>query len=283
MKVGIAGLGLIGGSLARAIKERTGHTVWGFDASRDVLAEAAGCGAVDGELGQDNVGLCDVVLVALYPAAAADFVCKNAELFKRGAAVVDCCGVKTPVCDVCFRCAERHGFAFVGGHPMAGTERSGFGASRASLFEGASMILTPREGESRTVLDGLERLFLSLGFGGVTYSTPEEHDDIIAYTSQLAHVVSSAYVKSPAAKRFMGFSAGSFKDMTRVAYLNEEMWSELFCDNAGPLAREIDGIVERLAEYSRVIKAGDRARLRELLLEGKLDKLRADERERERS
>lgn len=282
MRIGIVGLGLIGGSLAKAVKEKTGHTVYGFDLSDEVAREARDSGAVDGLLPPGGITGCDIVLIALYPSAVTRFVSDNADAFGEDAIVVDCCGVKTPVCGPCFKTADEHGFTFVGGHPMAGTERSGFGASRADLFAGASMILTPREGERREVLRTLEDFFKSLGFAGITYSTPAEHDDIIAYTSQLAHVVSSAYVKSPQSKRFMGFSAGSFKDMTRVAYLNEDMWSELFCDNAGPLVREIEEIIGHLSDYSQALRHGDRERLRELLLEGKLDKLSADEKEKSR-
>ncbi len=152
---------------------------------------------------------------------------------------------------------------------MAGRECWGFSGSDADLFTDASMILTPTEHTPESALKFLSGLFASVGFGRITITTAQEHDSMIAFTSQLAHVVSSAYIKSPRARQHKGFSAGSYKDLTRVAKLNAPMWTELFLENADYLAEEIDTIIAHLAEYRQAITQGDGARLCGLLEDGK--------------
>jgi prephenate dehydrogenase len=276
MNVGVAGLGLMGGSAAKALRERTEHRVWGFDKNPDVVRTALEGGAIDAPLSGERLRLCDVLLVALYPRDAIDYVASKAPRLKKGALVVDLCGVKRPVCAALSPLAKAHGFTFVGGHPMAGIERSGYMHSDGALFSGATMILTPEPDLPPETLEKLRGFFLSLGFGSIQFSTPDEHDRIIAYTSQLAHVLSSAYIKSPAARRHRGFSAGSFQDMTRVARLNEEMWTELFLYNRAYLAGEVQALADRLSEYADAIREGDAERLRRLLREGRLRKEEAE-------
>jgi len=271
MNIAIVGLGLIGGSSAKAIKLKTTHRAYGFDISNEVIEAARGGGAIDEVLTKENLPLCDVVILALYPKDCVDFIRSHAQHIKKGAVVVDFCGVKRGVDEPLSQIAGDYGFSYVGGHPMAGIEKSGFEFSCADLFDGSSMILTPKEGQDEQVKI-LSGLFLSMGFSAIKISTPFEHDKIIAYTSQLAHVLSSAYVKSESALSFRGFSAGSFRDMTRVAYLNEEMWSQLFLQNADFLADEIDGLCDRLKMYSAAIKQGDKEALFALLQEGKARK-----------
>lgn len=272
MKIGITGLGLIGGSMAKAIKETKEHTVYGYDTDESTLLAAELTDAIDGMLSEENLSECDVVIVSLYPEATVDYIIKNADKFKKDCIVFDCCGVKRAVCDRINPVAKEHGFTFIGGHPMAGTQFWGFGSSRASLFKGASMILTPCGISDIAVLDKAKHFFLSLGFSEITFSSPEEHDRIIAYTSQLAHVVSSAYVKSPSAEVRKGFSAGSYKDMTRVAKLNEEMWTELFLENKDNLAFEIDTLIKNLQQYKTALENADSEKLSSLLAEGKAKK-----------
>lgn len=272
MKIGITGLGLIGGSMAKAIKETKEHTVYGYDTDESTLLAAELTDAIDGMLSEENLSECDVVIVSLYPEATIDYIIKNADKFKKDCIVFDCCGVKRAVCDRINPVAKEHGFTFIGGHPMAGTQFWGFGSSRASLFKGASMILTPCGISDIAVLDKAKHFFLSLGFSEITFSSPEEHDRIIAYTSQLAHVVSSAYVKSPSAEVRKGFSAGSYKDMTRVAKLNEEMWTELFLENKDNLAFEIDTLIKNLQQYKTALENADSEKLSSLLAEGKAKK-----------
>ncbi|MCI2058792.1 MAG: prephenate dehydrogenase [Oscillibacter sp.] len=275
MNVGIVGLGLIGGSMAKAVKARTAHTVWGTDLDRETMSLARMCGAIDGGLTEENLPECDLILAALRPRAVIDWVRGHAEKIAPSAIVVDLCGVKRTVVDALGPEAARRGFAYIGGHPMAGKERGGFVSADENLFAGASMILTPDSRTDMRLLETLKSFFLDVGFAGLTFSTPEEHDRIIAYTSQLAHITSSAYIKSPEAQRRRGFSAGSFQDMTRVARLDEDMWTELFLDNADFLTEQTEILVEHLAEYRDALRARDEKRLRALLRDGREKKASA--------
>ena len=276
MKIAVVGLGLIGGSMAKAIKRNTSHTVYGMDVKETVRRQAMLVKAIDGELTERQMGEIDLWILALYPMDTVQYLRKNAKNVKRGAIIMDCCGVKRLVCAEANRIAGEYGFVFVGAHPMAGRECSGFAHALDNLFAGASMILTPMPGAAIEVLEQLKRFCTELGFAQVKHATPQEHDRMIAYTSQLAHVLSSAYIKSPAAEKHDGFSAGSFKDMTRVAVLNEQMWAELFLENRDYLTAEIAGLVERLLAYRKAIAAGDRDGLEKLLREGSERKLHID-------
>ena len=268
MKIGIVGLGLIGGSIAKAIKQNTDHTVYGADLQESVMCRAQLLEAIDERLTDENLAECDLLIIALYPAAAIQYVGDNGCHFKKGCIVLDCCGVKEAVCAGIKPLSEEYGFLYVGAHPMAGIEYSGFAHSQKSLFKNASMILTPQADISIQDMEKLKKLWLAMGFNHVQLSNPEEHDELIAFTSQLAHVVSSAYIKSPSALRHKGFSAGSFKDLSRVAKLNEDMWTELFLLNKENLVREIDGMIDRLAEYRDTIRDEREKDLRQLLREG---------------
>ena len=275
MIVGIVGLGLIGGSMAKSIKNRTAHTVYGADLNAETMTMARMCGAMDAPLTAENLPQCDLVLVAIRPGAAVEWVRKNAEHISKSAILVDLCGVKRTVVKAITPIAAEHGFAYIGGHPMAGKERGGFTAATDDLYVGASMILTPDERTDMQLLETLKAFFLDLGFAGLTFSTPEEHDRIIAFTSQLAHITSSAYVKSPEAQKRRGFSAGSFQDMTRVARLDEDMWTELFLDDADYLTGELEVLVGHLTEYLDALKARDADTLRALLRDGREKKATA--------
>lgn len=275
MNVGIVGLGLIGGSMAKSIKIRTAHTVWGVDLDAETMTLARLSGAIDGALTRENLPNCDLVLVAIRPAAAIRWVSENADLIAKKAIVVDLCGVKRSVCEQLAPIAKQHGFAYIGGHPMAGRERGGFVSSSEELFTGASMILTPDQNTDMRMLEALKSFFTDIGFAGLTFSTPEEHDRIIAYTSQLAHLVSSAYVKSPEAQRRRGFSAGSFRDMTRVAHLDEAMWTELFLDDADYLTEQLTILIDHLNEYREALSAHDAEKLQALLKDGREKKATA--------
>ena len=275
MQIGIVGLGLIGGSFARAIKEHTPHSVFAFDIDRSALLGATLVCAIDGELTDPQLQNTDLLLLSLYPQATVDFVKSHADAIRPGTIVVDCCGVKRPVCDALCDFAKQHGFHFLGGHPMAGTQFWGFSHARASLFKGASMILTTNGVSDIGVLETVKRFFLSVGFETLTFTTADEHDKIIAYTSQLAHIVSNAYVKSPTALQRKGFSAGSYRDMTRVAKLNVEMWTELCLENRDNLGKELGLLIENLQAYKDALDRNDEPALRQLLQDGKDTKRRA--------
>ena len=281
MNVGIVGLGLIGGSLARAIKANTTHTVWGADIARPVVYRAKLQGVIDEELLEERISQCQLLILALYPRDTVAWVKEHAGDIQKGAVVVDCAGVKTAVCEPCWAVAREHGFIFIGGHPMEGIAKLGFENSRRDMFLGASMILVPPKDISIQEMKTMKDVFDAMGFTRYEIATPEQHDRIIALTSQLAHVVSSAYVKSPTAAEHRGFSAGSFRDMTRVAFLNEKMWAELFLLNREALSGEIQGLIRRLAEYDAAICAGDEEKLTALLREGRELKSQLDRKDEE--
>lgn len=277
MNVGIVGLGLIGGSLAKTIKLHTEDMVYGFDLNPHTMLQANLLEAIDGELTEATLPACDLVLVALYPQAIIDWIGAHRHQFKPGALIIDCGGVKRVICDAVAPMAREAAWHFIGGHPMAGREFSGFKYARDNLFDNASMILTPRGDEDPALLQRAQAYFLDLGFRLVRFTTPAMHDEMIAFTSQLAHIVSSAYVKCPRAEEHRGFSAGSFADMTRVARLNEDMWTELFFDNRDALLPEVEGLVDRLTAYRDALREENRGAMRQLLREGREIKERLEQ------
>ncbi|MBE6928291.1 MAG: prephenate dehydrogenase [Ruminococcaceae bacterium] len=266
MKVGIVGLGLIGGSLAKAYKEKD-HEVLVCDIDRSIAEFAIMANAADALLTDEQLPHCELILLAIYPKAAIAWLSEKADKLRH--TVIDCCGVKRDVCDMGFRLAQEHGFMFVGGHPMAGTHYSGFKYSRASLFKGAPMVLVPPVRDDMQLIDDIRNLLAPCEFGKISVTTAQRHDEMIAFTSQLAHVVSNAYVKSPTAMAHKGFSAGSYKDLTRVAWLNAPMWTDLFLENRDYLMAELDIIIASLHDYRAALAASDRDRLCSLLEDGK--------------
>jgi len=267
--IGMVGLGLIGGSMVKATKRHTLHRVLGIDLDPTTMEEALAEGAIDGTLTKDNLKECSIVMIAIIPDALVKWVEDNADCFANDAVLVDLCGVKRYVYDHVKPLSKEHNFRYVGGHPMAGKEVAGFKNAEADLYRDASMILCPDDDTDKDTLDSLKAFYLSLGFGEIVLTTPEEHDNIISYTSQLAHVTSSAYIKSPTSRRRMGFTAGSYKDMTRVARLDPEMWTELFLANSENLTMELEELVKNLTNYLNAIKSGDADELRTLLEEGR--------------
>ena len=276
MKVGIVGLGLIGGSMAKAWKTKAECTVLGWDISRAVVELAQVAEAIDDVLTPDRLAECDVVMIAVNPRDVVDYVRRNAAKFAKNSLVIDCAGTKREVCDACFPIAKEYGFCFIGGHPMAGSHKGSFANSRANLFSGAPMVIVPPYFDDIVLLDRLKKLLMQLGFGKVSVTTAERHDSMIAFTSQLAHVVSNAYVKSPTAKDHHGFSAGSYQDLTRVAALNESMWAQLFLENRDNLVQELDWLIGNLSAVRDALDANDAARVRTLMAEGTARKQEID-------
>ena len=275
MTVGIVGLGLMGGSFAKAYAE-AGHTVYGADRDRSVLDFAKMSGVLAGELTDRTLADCDLVLIALYPRASIAWLETHAAAIGHETLVIDCCGVKRQVCATCFPLAAKHGFPFLGGHPMAGTHNSGYSWSRANMFKGAPMVLVPADRDDIDLLQRAKDALTPAGFGRYSVTTAEKHDEMIAFTSQMAHVVSNAYIKSPTARAHKGFSAGSYKDLTRVAWLNPQMWAELFLENDDYMLRELDILIENLVKYKEAIQSRDMPRLEQLLEEGKRIKEEVD-------
>lgn len=275
MKVGILGLGLIGGSLARAYALE-GHSVYAAEQDESMLSFAMLAGAVHGKLDGETVSQCNLILLAIYPDGSASWLEKNAHLVSPEALVMDCCGIKQEICRRCFPLAKQFGFTFVGGHPMAGSQFSGFKYSRADLFEGAPMVLVPPVFDNMQLLDRVRKALEPCHFGSFSVTTAEGHDKMIAFTSQMPHILSNAFIKSPTALNHKGFSAGSYKDLTRVAWLNPQMWAELFLENKENILFELNYYIESLKAYSEAITADDMDKLVCLLDEGKKRKEQVD-------
>lgn len=268
MIIGVEGLGLIGASLCKALGA-AGHTVYGMDTDEHTQGYAELTGTVAGPLTKERVRECDFLFLALYPGTAVEVLRELAPEIRKEAVVCDLCGVKRAVCGPCFEIAAEYGFTFIGGHPMAGKQFSGIKYASEDLFRGATIILVPKAREDLFAVSRLSELLHEAGFRSTTVTTAEKHDEMIAFTSQLAHVVSNAYIKSPTAREHRDFSAGSYRDLTRVAKLNETMWTELFLDNADALGRELNWLIGALTEYRDALEAGDADRLKALLREGR--------------
>lgn len=271
MIVGIVGLGLIGGSAAKAFKA-AGHAIYAYDINESVTGFARLEGTVDEELSVANLSACNLLLLTATPKASADYLEKNAAKISSGTVVIDFCGTKSMICALGFALAKKYGFTFVGGHPMAGLQFSGYKYSKSTLFSGASFILVPPVHDDIVLLDRVKQLLLPLGFKKFVVTTADFHDKMIAYTSQMCHVVSNAFIKSPSAKQHKGYSAGSFRDFTRVSRLNEGMWTELFLENKEHLLAELDLLIASLSEYRNAIVADDAETLKGLLRDGRIAK-----------
>lgn len=276
MKVGVVGMGLIGGSLIKAYNEHKDWEVYGYDIDTKIVKLAILAEDMKDELNENTIKTCDLIFIALYPKAAIEYLEKMAPYISKSSIVIDCCGTKQEICKAGFEIADRYGFTFVGGHPMAGLHYSGYKYSTKDMFKAATMVLVPKTYDDITFLAHVKELLMPAGFSEITVTTAEKHDKLIAFTSQMAHVVSNAFIKSPTAREHKGFSAGSYKDLTRVAWLNETMWTELFLENKEHLLYELDFFINELTKYRDAIKNEDADELKKLLFEGKKCKEEVD-------
>ena len=275
MTVGILGLGLIGGSMARAYALE-GHTVYATQRNENMLQFAMMTGAVHGKLDEETIPQCDLILLAIYPGGCVRWLTENAHLIRKDALVMDAAGIKREICEGCFPLAEEYGFTFVGGHPRAGSQFSGFKYSRATLFHGQPMVLVPPRFDDIDLLERCKTALAPLGFGRFSVTTADDHDRMIAFTSQMPHILSNAFIKSPTAGSHKGFSAGSYKDLTRVAWLNAPMWAELCMENKDHVLYELNYYIDSLTAYRDALEAGDMENLTALLDEGKRRKEEVD-------
>ncbi len=258
MKILILGLGLIGGSMARALKFFTENAVDGYDPNPESVRLALVSGAVErGFTEMPRLAEYELIIPASYPQITVDFLENHASEIAPGTLVIDLGGTKRRICEVGFRLAREHGFTFIGGHPMAGTQFSGFAASRENLFKGATMLLVPPENMDEATLERVTALFTAVGFGRVKLTDAATHDRIIAFTSQLPHIISASYAKSPTSAEHEGFSAGSYRDLTRVAKLNEAMWGDLFMENRDFLVAEVERMASSMLAVAESLKKGD--------------------------
>ena len=275
MIVGVQGLGLIGGSFAKAYSEK-GHTVYAENRNKKILEFAMISGTVEAPLTKDNISECDLVLLCATPEAVMEYIDEIAPYVGEKPIVIDCCGTKRVVAEKCMKTAKANGFTYVGGHPMAGTQYSGYKNSLTDMFVDQPMVIVPPVFDDIELLEKIKSLLKPAGFGSISVTTAEDHDRMIAFTSQLAHIVSSAYIKSPTAGSHKGFSAGSYQDLTRVAALNPNMWTELFLENKDNILYEINTILDHITEYRDAIENDDSDTLRNLLEEGRRRKVEVD-------
>ena len=275
MNVGILGLGLIGGSLARAYA-KAGHTVFCCDKDESILDFAMLSGVVHSRLTEQTITDCDLILLAIFAQGSAEWLEKNAQYIPKDSLVIDCCGIKEEICNRCFPLAEKYGFTFIGGHPMAGSHNSGFKYSRSNLFQGAPMVLVPPKFDDPELLQRAEDALSPCGFKSFSITTAQAHDEMIAFTSQMPHIISNAFIKSPTAMAHKGFSAGSYKDLTRVAWLNPNMWAELFLSNKENVLKELRYYIESLQAYEKAIDNNNEQALIALLDEGRKRKEEVD-------
>lgn len=268
MNILTVGLGLIGGSLCKAMKKYTYHTVTGCDRNHDIEFAALRDVAIDKAFDGNYSGY-DLVIIALFPKAAEQFLRDNADRFTKGTLITDVCGIKGDFSVRMKKTAEENGLRYVGIHPMAGKEFGGYYNSTADLFVKANFIIAPFDDSEENDINLLRGLAKEIGAGKIVVTSPENHDKMIAYTSQLAHIVSSAYVKSPELGLECGFSGGSFQDMTRIATMNEDMWTDLFMQNRRHLMYELDMLIQNLNKYNDALKNSDNAAMRKLIAEGR--------------
>lgn len=267
MNVLIIGLGLIGASLAKTLKKNTNHTILGWNRTESVAKRALEEHVIDrtGPL-EELLPCADITFINFYPNAIVPFIKKYRDFFKKNSIVTDSCGIKTKICRELEN--EKFDFYFIGAHPMAGREVSGYDNSLANLFDEASFICTPYSDTPRNKTDALVGLAQEMGFARTVVTTPEHHDEMIAFTSQIAHVLACSYVLSPLAPNHSGYSAGSYRDVSRVARINADMWTELFIDNKDALVREIDDLVSNLMKFKYCIVNEDADALHDLMEKG---------------
>lgn len=271
MNIVVVGMGIIGGSYAKAIKKYTKNKVIGINRSEAPLKKAIECDAID-EIGTaESLSSADMVILCVYPMAAVEFIEKNGKYIKSGAIVTDTSGIKSEICPKMVELSKKYGFTFVGTHPMAGKEKNGFDVSEAELFNNASFICVPCEADEQSVAV-VEALALEIGFGCIRRTTAQEHDKMIAFTSQLPHVLACAYVLSPCCLNHKGFSAGSYRDVSRVANINAQLWTELFLENKEPLSRELDILIDNITKIKNAIVNEDEKELCILLNKGRKTK-----------
>lgn len=282
MNIGIIGLGLIGGSMAKAYK-KAGYTIYGYDIDEIVTDFVKMSGAIDGSLTKENLPDCRVVFIAATPEASENWLRNHGEFVGKGSLVIDCCGTKRRICELGFRVARENGFTFIGGHPMAGRHRGGYKHSSAEVFQGAAMILTPEKRDDLSLMTKLKGFFQEAGFTDVVFMTPEEHDDLVAFTSQMTHLAANAFIKNEERHEGKLPFGGSFRDFTRVAELNDGMWAELFLENRDNLLRELRVYIAELRKYEVALENNDAKELRALLREGSEKKKKTIRRREEKA
>ena len=261
----IIGLGLIGGSLAIALKGFENYEIVGVDVSQPTLRYAAEHGVGDRvtERAEEVLPQADVVALALHPQGILDFLAANRDRFKPGALVWDVCGVKTAILEGAQGLPDT--VDFIGCHPMAGTEFSGVEHAFGEMFQNSHFLMVPRTGSKPEHMALLERLAAYIGCKDVCRTTPEAHDALIAYTSQVMHIIAVAVCDDPDLFSCRGFEGSSFRGCTRVAALDVGLWTQLFSLNRPALLAVLDRLLGNLQSYRDALSSGDREALAEKL------------------
>lgn len=262
-KIAVVGLGIIGGSICASLA-KAGYAVDGTDLDKKAVETALDKGYIWAEA--VRLHIYDVVFIAVPPRAAMTLL--ETAKFKDGALVADVCGVKSEIEKAVY--SEERNYRYVGLHPMAGKETSGIVSASSELFYMANLIVTHAKETNESAVEEIKELARAMRFGRIIECTADEHDRKIALTSQLAHIVSNAYVKSPQVENYEGFTGGSFQDMTRIAGVDENMWTQLYMCNREYILDELDGLIENLSVYRKAIKNEDEEGLSEALKEGRL-------------
>lgn len=263
MKIMFVGLGLIGGSMALALGGYPDTELYAVDCDEWTRFEALGRGAVRAawpDAADAPLEDMDLIVLCLHPLPAAEFVKTHAARIRDGAILTDVCGVKKPLHEAVLALPDRK-FTYLGGHPMAGRERGGFANATADLFRGAHYILTPDETVPEDAIKLMVQLVTFMGCADIVYSNPDAHDERIAYTSQLMHVMALALCDQHLLFDSFGFEGGSFRGATRVAALDPKLWTELFWANKETLADLTDELIGKLHEYSSLLRGDDREAL----------------------
>lgn len=265
-KILVVGLGLIGGSYAAALS-RNGFDVGAIDRDPDAIGYALEAGYIrHGSVtaDPDYIGGFDIVVFALYPSVLLDWVEKNARFFKKGALITDVTGVKS---GIVFRVQELlpPGTEFVGAHPMAGREVSGVTNASPDLFCGANFIVTPTPANTEEAVRLCEDLGRELGAGTVSRLSPAEHDEMIGFLSQLTHCIAVALMSCKESRHLVDYTGDSFRDLTRIAKINENMWSELFLMNRDELLSQMDLFLEHFTLLRNALERGDAETMKSMM------------------
>ena len=260
MSIVIVGLGVVGGSFAMALNKAGYEEVYGIDVNEETIKKAKNLGIIkEGSTeGKDLLEKADIVIISIYPKLVIDFIKKNKDYFKKGSIVTDATGIKCMFIEEVKRLIPKD-VDFVFGHPMAGREKKGIDFATDKVFQGANYIITPIESNKEENIKKIENLALSIGFKRVRRITPECHDEMIGFTSQLPHAIAVALINSDVEGRDTGsFIGDSYRDLTRIANINEELWSELFLGNKNNLLKVINNFELELDLIKKAIYDNDK-------------------------
>lgn len=266
LEITVVGLGLIGGSIAMALRKCSPKKIWAVDIDKDTLHQAWEQGIIDGGFtdGSEPLKKSDLVIISLYPDRTIGFVKEHMEDFKENAIITDTAGIKKKVIGEIWAFL-REDLDFVGGHPLAGREGSGFCQASADIFQGANYLLTPAQSNKKESLGFVEKMIKTIGCKDPIYMKPEEHDRIIALTSQLPHVIAASLVNCSLLEDTGALIGGSFRDATRVARMNVDLWTELLLENRENILTQMEVFIDNITSMKQMLVNEDRDCLDELL------------------